>query len=79
MIAIRLSTSRPTCHSVVRIGRHKVRILNHNYNGNITMMYMISYHNVEYIDSIRLFAILDILRSHIFLIVDILTLYYKNR
>ena len=43
------------------------------------MMYMISYHKVEYIDPIRLFAILDILRSHIFLIVDILTLYYKNR
>ena len=48
------------------------------YNDNISMMYIILYHKVEYIDSIRLFAILDILMSHIFLIVALLTLYYKN-
>ena len=41
-------------------------------------MYIIIYQKGEYIDSIRLFAILDILMSHIFLIVARLTLYYKS-
>ena len=47
-------------------------------NVNITKKYKILYHKVEYSDSIRLFVILSILMSYIFLIFVILTLYYNN-